>query len=216
MGSGPSGRNGRERRTCSRPTSNLYKGYDWGHAGPPAEIATYGQSNKRKTFDALRELLQSRVRREQKSVYELSAEADGLFDVVVFYGVLYHLRHPLLALDRLRSVCRGCVLIETHVVTRAPSMPASVFYWDDVFYGLTNWCGPSESCVVAWMRSAGFSTIFREKVPAAPGHSRQRFIGTVNDDWRKVFEANQNFAVADDTYFAQMRRETREYLGMNP
>lgn len=26
------------------------------------------------------------------------------------------------------------------------------------------WCGPSEACVVAWMRSAGFSTIFRESV----------------------------------------------------
>jgi tRNA (mo5U34)-methyltransferase len=35
------------------------------------------------------------------------------FDVVVFFGVLYHLRHPLLALDLIRSCCRELMLFQT-------------------------------------------------------------------------------------------------------
>ncbi len=40
------------------------------------------------------------------SVYDVSPETVGMFDVVFFFGTLYHLRHPLLALDKLPSVCK--------------------------------------------------------------------------------------------------------------
>ena len=46
------------------------------------------------------------------SVYDL-AQLGRTFDVVFFMGVLYHLRHPLLALEALRQVCTGTLILQT-------------------------------------------------------------------------------------------------------
>src|ERR1700677_2110259 len=48
-------------------------------------------------FDQLKALLNSNVEYLCASVYELPAKLDEQFDIVAFCGVLYHLRHPLLA-----------------------------------------------------------------------------------------------------------------------
>jgi len=58
-------------------------------------------------FSTAKELLGSKVDYVQGSVYELNKETVGTFDVVLFVAVLYHLRYPLLALDRIRDICRG-------------------------------------------------------------------------------------------------------------
>ncbi len=52
------------------------------------------------------------------NVYDLGPERFGTFDLVLFLGVLYHLRNPLLALDKVRSVARpgALVFVETEVV----------------------------------------------------------------------------------------------------
>ena len=50
----------------------------------------------------------------QGNVYDIRADRVGTFDVVFFLGVLYHLRYPLLALDRIREVTNEYALIETH------------------------------------------------------------------------------------------------------
>jgi len=64
--------------------------------------------------------LGSRVAYQQRCVYDVRPERDGRFDVVLFLGVLYHLRHPLLALDRMRQVVTdgGRMLIDTHSIER--------------------------------------------------------------------------------------------------
>jgi tRNA (mo5U34)-methyltransferase len=53
------------------------------------------------------------------NVYNLDPERYGQFDVVLFLGVLYHLRNPMLALDHLRSVVApgGLVFVETQLAT---------------------------------------------------------------------------------------------------
>jgi hypothetical protein len=62
-------------------------------------------------FDALREFLGSSVEYLQGAVYDLSRLSRGeRFDYVLFWGVLYHLRHPLLALDEVRAVLAPDVL----------------------------------------------------------------------------------------------------------
>src|SRR5215468_2825646 len=53
-------------------------------------------------FSTAKALLDSKVQYVEGSVYELSERAVGRFDVVLFLGVFYHLRYPLLALDRIR------------------------------------------------------------------------------------------------------------------
>ena len=63
-------------------------------------------------FDRLKQLLGSKVRYINESVYTLSPRELGTFDVILFFGVLYHLRYPLLAVDRLRGVIVGLRVFE--------------------------------------------------------------------------------------------------------
>lgn len=68
-------------------------------------------------FFVLRDLLDSRrVRFEQGCVYNLDRQMLGEFDIVLFLGVLYHLRYPLLAFDQLRKITRGTLYVETLVI----------------------------------------------------------------------------------------------------
>lgn len=55
-------------------------------------------------FATARRILGSKVEYRMDNVYNLTPESYGAFDVVLFLGVLYHLRKPLAALDALRSV----------------------------------------------------------------------------------------------------------------
>jgi tRNA (mo5U34)-methyltransferase len=66
------------------------------------------------------EVLESRVEYHHMSVYNLDPGVIGTFDVVFFFGVYYHLRYPLLALDQIWNVVRpgGYVLVETHVIDK--------------------------------------------------------------------------------------------------
>ncbi len=47
------------------------------------------------------------------NVYDISRKTFGTFDLVLFFGVLYHLRHPLLALEKIFDVCTGTLLMQT-------------------------------------------------------------------------------------------------------
>lgn len=57
-------------------------------------------------FATARAILDSRVDYRMDNVYNLAPESYGAFDVVLFMGVLYHLRNPLGALDSIRSVVK--------------------------------------------------------------------------------------------------------------
>ncbi|MGZ5494470.1 MAG: methyltransferase domain-containing protein [Thermoanaerobaculia bacterium] len=57
-------------------------------------------------FATARKILDSNVEYQMDNVYNLSPEKYGQFDVVLFMGVLYHLRKPLAALDAIRSVMK--------------------------------------------------------------------------------------------------------------
>ncbi|ARE41312.1 Methyltransferase type 11 [Rhodovulum sp. P5] len=176
---------------------------DWGWDGPAPSFAGKGEI-KNRVFPALKTFFGSAVERKKKTVYDMTADADGMFDLIFFYGVLYHLRHPLLAFDRLRAVCRGAIVVETHVCNYDPYLPVCLFYGDDVLDNAdSNWSGPTEACVASWMRDAGFKTVFAETRPRVA--SRQRFVGFVD---APTFEVNTDtFRLLDSDYFAEVRRE---------
>jgi len=68
-------------------------------------------------FAIAHELLQSNVVYQQRNVYDLTPERDGPYDLVMFLGVIYHLRNPFLALDRIRTVMpEGGVLMVVSAV----------------------------------------------------------------------------------------------------
>jgi tRNA (mo5U34)-methyltransferase len=144
-----------------------------------SEVVAYSLENPDVAgFTRLKELLCSRVKYVQGSVYSLAPEVVGEFDLILFFGVLYHLRYPLLAIDRIRSVSRGDVLIETHTLTswhllRSPLWMLGVLLNLAALFRSTplwrqykefelhpedqsNWFGPNIAAVTEAFESAGF------------------------------------------------------------
>lgn len=109
------------------------------------------------------------------SVYDL-AKLGETFDIVLFMGVLYHLRHPLLALDLIhehvardllifQSMQRGSDMVEPLArdypfseteIFNAPGYPKMHFVERRYSQDETNWWIPNRACVEAMLRSAGF------------------------------------------------------------
>lgn len=86
--------------------------WDWPVNSSPLTIAAIGERmNTGRGFDLAREALGSMVRRRDMSIYELSPEVAGEFDFVYVGSLLMHLRDPVGAMQRVRSVCRGRVLV---------------------------------------------------------------------------------------------------------
>jgi 2-polyprenyl-3-methyl-5-hydroxy-6-metoxy-1,4-benzoquinol methylase len=79
------------------------------------------------------------------SVYDLNPDVLGYFDTVLFCGVLYHLRYPMLAIDNIRRVATNEVFIETHISDEglSPSnkdIPLWRFYrLDELNSDYSNW-----------------------------------------------------------------------------
>lgn len=111
----------------------------------------------------------------QLSVYDVASLGER-FDVVLFLGVIYHLRHPLLALDLLRDHVVGDLLVfqgmqrgsqqtfaaaqdypfsERGVFDEA-SFPKAAFIEQRYAGDPTNWWVPNRACTEAMLRSAGF------------------------------------------------------------
>ena len=109
------------------------------------------------------------------SVYDLGALGER-FDIVLFMGVLYHLRHPLLALDLIHDAVAADMLVFQSM--QRGSKDVDQFdrdhgFWDTGHFDLpgypkmffiehkysgdeTNWWIPNRACAEAMLRSAGF------------------------------------------------------------
>ncbi|PSC05073.1 TIGR04290 family methyltransferase [Alsobacter soli] len=114
----------------------------------------------------------------QLSVYDVAALGEK-FDVVIFMGVLYHLRHPLLALDLIREhVCRDLMLFQSMqrgsetaepvepdypftetAIFDQPTWPKMHFIEHRYSQDPTNWWAPNAACVEAMLRSSGFTIV---------------------------------------------------------
>jgi tRNA (mo5U34)-methyltransferase len=109
-------------------------------------------------------------------VYDVGALGEK-FDLVIFMGVLYHLRHPLLALDLIREHVAGDMMLfqsmqrgskhvlaldedyefaETNIFFET-SFPKLHFIEKQYSHDWTNWWVPNRACTEAMLRSAGFS-----------------------------------------------------------
>jgi tRNA (mo5U34)-methyltransferase len=140
-----------ERRGASRivaADSYAWHGVGWGTGAGKAG------------FELARAALGSRVEDVDIDVMELSPERIGTFDVVLFLGVLYHMRDPLLALERVASVTRGLLILETVVDMVGFRRPAVAFYPDRELNGdPTNWWGANVPAVHAMLQSVGFERV---------------------------------------------------------
>jgi tRNA (mo5U34)-methyltransferase len=58
-------------------------------------------------FNIVHKVRKSKIKHIVASVYDLNPVDFGYFDVVAFFGVYYHLKHPLLAFERVNSLLRN-------------------------------------------------------------------------------------------------------------
>ena len=111
-------------------------------------------------FELAHRVLNSKVEDRELEVLDVSPETVGIFDVVLFLGILYHMRHPLLALEKVFSVTREMVILETHVDLRTCSWPAMRFYPAGELGGDgSNWWGPNPAAVETMLQVVGFRKV---------------------------------------------------------
>jgi tRNA (mo5U34)-methyltransferase len=126
--------------------------------------------------------LEERVELRELAVWDL-ARLERRFDLVLFLGVLYHLRYPLLALDLVAERAERVLVLQTLTAPgdaaaptptdlpfdererlRAPGWPTLAFVEHSLAGDPTNWWAPNHACVEAMLRSAGMEVVAR------PGH----------------------------------------------
>ncbi len=143
------------------------------------------------------EITEAEIEFRQLSVYDVGKLGEK-FDLVLFLGVFYHLRHPLLALDLIhqhvtkdllvfQSMQRGSPEVEpvaedyhfwqTDIFER-PSFPRMFFIEKRYAGDPTNWWVPNRACVEAQLRSAGFEILGRPEQEVFVCRRRELKAGT--------------------------------------
>ncbi len=114
----------------------------------------------RRGFDLAHEILHSNVEPAVGDFMTMDLAGLGTFDVVLYFGVLYHMQEPLTALRRLRQVTRGMAAIETAAV-RVPDREEDNFLMffpgGELGADHGNWFSPSERALLSMCRAAGFA-----------------------------------------------------------
>jgi tRNA (mo5U34)-methyltransferase len=151
--------------------------------------------------------LDGRIILEKRQVYDLAAVPDR-YDLILFMGVFYHLRYPLLALDILARLKPRQLVFQSLTTADAAELqgPMDVASLDDrarldvagwpklafvegsLLGDPTNWWIPNVSACRALLRSAGF------RIAATPGH--EIFVCEPNPDHREDPLAASQFAAA--------------------
>jgi tRNA (mo5U34)-methyltransferase len=144
-----------------------------------AELVSMGPDDPEVTgYCKTRDLLEiGNCRYVRASVYDLAPEIHGTFDVVLFLGLIYHLRYPLLALDRVYDVASkrlfvDCPVIDRKVFDRTIAEPQRARILEESRYTNQlpmvyftkgretgdpyNWFLPNRRALIDFIESAGF------------------------------------------------------------
>jgi tRNA (mo5U34)-methyltransferase len=132
-------------------------------------------------FEICRAALGSHARSHLASVYDLNPKTFGTFDLVMFFGVLYHLRHPLLALEKIHSVCAGTLLVQTTTCGIEVDRPLAEFHplgvqsgpAEHPLHDPTCFWFPNTDCCIAMLQHVGFKNV-EEEVPHSSTVGRVR------------------------------------------
>lgn len=146
-----------------------------------AQVTTTLDETKRQRFHLIRDALGSSVVYRERSVYELGSDL-GEFDLVFCGDLLIHLKDPVTAVQRMRSVCRGSTIICNPVerFRLARRRPLARFDGIDEF----RWWMLSEASLERILLACGFANVqvgAQFKLPARGGGKWK--------GWRSVMRA---------------------------
>lgn len=119
--------------------------------------ACWGQ---RESFELGRKHLAPDIEVMDIDLGDLSPETVGEFDVALFAGVFYHLRHPFKVLEDISKIVKSTLILETHLDALDEPRPSMIFYPKaELANDDTNWWGPNIPCVVAMLKDVGFAEV---------------------------------------------------------
>ena len=121
-------------------------------------------------FETARNLRGSGVRDIVADFMECDLAELGVWDVVLYLGVLYHMEDPLRALRRLRAVTRELAVIETEavVVPGFEQEPMWRFFpRAELNADISNWWAPNLAALRGALEAAGFSRVDVRRGPPA-------------------------------------------------
>jgi tRNA (mo5U34)-methyltransferase len=137
-----------ERRRAARVVACDY--YSWHGVG-------WGTGQGKAGFELARKALNSRVEDVDLDVLNLSPDTVGTFDVVLFLGVLYHVKDPLACLERVASVTGEMMVIETETALDVLPWPVMRYYEGaELNNDPTNFWAPNRRALEAMFRDIGF------------------------------------------------------------
>jgi tRNA (mo5U34)-methyltransferase len=117
-------------------------------------------SRGKESFDLVTKYFSLDVDTDTIQVENITPENTGVHDVVLFLGVLYHLKWPLFGLHNIARVCREHLVLETHIDAMTIDRPAMIFYpGAELNNDRSNWWGPNVACVEAMLKTVGFADV---------------------------------------------------------
>ena len=159
-------------------------------------VGIESEDNYLKQAEACRSVWQLDIAYRQTNIDQLQFHTMGQrFDVVIFTGILYHLKNPLGALEQMASLCNDAIIVETEVLSpkhrnvlhvrqgpfgRTVIQPSNAGFMKFIEkYELTgdgsNWWVPDEECVLGMLRTAGFKYFSQ---PHYIGETRMMVVAT--------------------------------------
>jgi tRNA (mo5U34)-methyltransferase len=125
----------------------------------------------RRPFDLAAAALSSKVEPRLADFATADLADLGVFDVVFYLGVLYHMKEPLTCLERLRSMVGEVAVIETqavHIQHQEHEQLLQFYPGGDLSGDFGNWYVPSISALHSMCRAAGFSSVTTILGPPEP------------------------------------------------
>lgn len=155
----------------------------------------------RRHFDLALAALNSSVEAVVGDFMQIDLDGLGTFDVVLYLGVLYHMKEPLTALERVRKVTTELAVIETAAVDIKGHESDGLVQFvagNELNNDFGNWYLPTESGLHAMCRAAGFKRIVTKRGPAV-GATR-RSLSRMARSGAKAASAPANYRLTVHAY----------------
>jgi tRNA (mo5U34)-methyltransferase len=166
-------------------------------------------------FLLARDLVKSKAEYVVGDICRLSSKDLGRFDIVLFFGVLYHVKHPVMALENVCSMTIDTAYVESYVIddpADLSAVPVMEFYEKTELRGqFDNWVGPNVPCLMGMARTAGFAEVQFESVLSNRAHvtCRRKWSSTPGSDTapeiicvENSISRDHNFSTTRDDYIS--------------
>jgi tRNA (mo5U34)-methyltransferase len=113
-------------------------------------------------FLLAREILGSKVEDKNIEVQDLSPATVGIWDIVLFSGIFYHMRDPIQAMQAAASVASKCMIVETHIDHYDMSQPMMRYVPRDPNLAgneTSNYWRPNPAMILVLLKELGFSRV---------------------------------------------------------